>query len=85
MKLKTNIENFLIEGDKWKLFISEQGSDFENASLTSLYVSIEKIKKTSCEFQVDIMYLVLEDANNSIENGVAKFSTKNEIRKIVKS
>jgi hypothetical protein len=79
--LKTKIEEYLSEGERWKMFIEDSANDYENATLISLSVSIQKETNINCELSIDISYNISEEEEKSTqENGIAKFSKpKNDL------
>lgn len=76
-ELKYKIEDYLEQNDLWKMFINEQGTDFENAVLNGLDVTVGKLNKSNCEFSVDISYNNLENEDNVHGNGIVFFSIVN--------
>ena len=80
--METNLEikigEYLIDGDRWKMFIAEQLNDLENATLNSgIVVTVHNGKENPFHFDVSFSYKILDDKSSNVdESGKAKYSNK---------
>ena len=74
-----------LESGIWKEFIDEKGTDWENATLTTLKVDHIQQTRKAFHFSVTIKYSVLEDDRESESDGIAVISKDGEIQTITRA